>query len=582
MSEKRQATLFCSDRNPTLTFINPIMNFPKPSSLLWTLLPALILWINVAPQPSFGQEQSVRTQKELLKHVKSMKPGETIIVQDGTLRDLDLKILKSGTSKKPIVIRAENPGKVIISGDSKIEIHGEHVILSGFLFTDGARNPTEWKSHGPGLITIYSSHVRITQCAIHQFDTASGGWIVVTPPPSGIVPKFSRIDHCSFTGKASFDQVINLNNCDRKGWKDKYKKVDGAEGAPAMFHRIDHCYFSNPQKTGNAGASIRIGTWRNDIGSCLVDNNLFQRQDSEAEIITSKSQGNLFYNNTFENCQGTMNFRHGDRQTLLNNWFIATDDRFEYGGIFLWGSQHNVCGNFIHLGRGRKSRGNACLYLNAGPKGSEHARADESLISENTIAISDGSVLELAALLKRREPWSKKRDHSIKKADLLPLSNRFVNNSFFCIKDHTTWVANQEDNVTLLRQHWKGNQWFGNSSPLKSAKKTLQTRKVVEKSLDDCRQNQSRQKISTKLLNAGPYPLEIAALANGKIQLAPLAKELDIKQLLDKVGSKTFQNTGPSWLKENLSTYAKNGSKSATLKKMLSKTHKQRNRKPPK
>ena len=59
------------------------------------------------------------------------------------------------------------------------------------------------------------------------------------------------------------------------------------------------------------------------LGQCLVDSNYFERQDSEAEIITSKSQQNVYYNNVFKHCQGTLNFRHGDNQVAIANNFCC-------------------------------------------------------------------------------------------------------------------------------------------------------------------------------------------------------------------------------------------------------------------
>lgn len=62
-----------------------------------------------------------------------------------------------------------------------------------------------------------------------------------------------------------------------------------------MYHRIDHRFFSNPKKPGNAGGGIRIGYYRKDTGRCIVDSYLFMRQDSEPEIVTSKPQENVYY-----------------------------------------------------------------------------------------------------------------------------------------------------------------------------------------------------------------------------------------------------------------------------------------------
>ena len=160
----------------------------------------------------------------------------------------------------------------------------------------------------------------MTECVFNDFDQVNSAYITTSLTFDKVVPKHCRIDHCVFVGKKTLDQVINLNN-------GTAAIKDGSYSGPAMYHRIDHCFFSNPKKKGNAGGGIRIGYYRYDIGRCLVDSNLFQRQDSEGEIVTSKSQENVFYANTILNSQGTLNFRHGDKQVALNNFFISTDEK---------------------------------------------------------------------------------------------------------------------------------------------------------------------------------------------------------------------------------------------------------------
>ena len=169
-----------------------------------------------------------------------------------------------------------------------------------------------------------------------------------------------------------------------------------------MYHRVDHCYFSNPPKKGNAGGGIRIGYYRTDVGRCLVDSNLFQRQDSEAEIVTSKSQENVFYANTIVNTQGTLNFRHGDKQVALNNFFISTDDRFGYGGMFIWGSKHIIANNYFSLQKTIAARGNAALYFNPGVKASEHALAFDILTINNVFKDVNGYTINFEPLFERR------------------------------------------------------------------------------------------------------------------------------------------------------------------------------------
>src|SRR5690606_30497797 len=113
------------------------------------------------------------------------------------------------------------------------------------------------------------------------------------------------------------------------------------------------------------------------------------------------------YGNTFLDCQGTLNFRHGDKQVALNNFFISSDDKYGYGGMFVWGSQHIIANNYFNLKKTIKARGNAALYLNPGPEASEHALAFNSLIVNNFFDNNSGYDINFQPLLERRKEFAK-------------------------------------------------------------------------------------------------------------------------------------------------------------------------------
>lgn len=522
-----------------------------------------------------GQTYLVHSVEAWSEALSKVRRGDTLVVADGVYADFEMSLRSSGKSDQPIIIRAQNLGKVIISGDSSIRIYGDHIQFSGFYFKDGKRNPDEWASHGPGLLTVYGSHVRITECAFHQFDTANGGWITVMPSPSGVSPQFVRIDHCSFTNKVSRDQVINLNNCDRRLWSATYDQKDGAKGAPPMYHRIDHCYFSNPPKVGNAGAAIRVGTWRNDSGRCVIDNNLFERQDSEPEIITSKSRENIYYNNTFLNCRGTMNFRHGDSQYLVGNCFLGTDSLYGYGGVFVWGEEHLILKNYMYLPRTLKNRGEACIYLNAGVPKSEHARADKNIIASNTLITEKGRPLDLSALLERRL----KQIGTGELGELLPRGNAICDNIFAVLdSSYRAFEAIDAQLNSRKFQYWKGNVLMSPDGEDSQQKGIV----VSEFSLvPDARglliPSVSKQAGCGDLLSRIKFdkrlPVNPVDLAKGELALLENSPRMDFSNLLSEESLLSFQDVGPSWLGQNPSDYASSGKVSPHLREMLEKAH---------
>ena len=386
----------------------------------------------------------VNTTQDLVNAVSTVKPGDTILLADGTYKNLRLSVTTDGTNDKMITIKAQNPGKAYISGNSAIELRGDYIHLSGLYFKDGNRNFGEWKTHGPGIVSIYADHCEVSECLFYDFDKANSSYISTNLDESGHVPQYCHIHHCAFIGKTTQDQVINLNNT-------RKKTLEGEPGKP-MYHRISYCYFSNPPKKGNAGGGIRVGYWRKDYGRCLIDHNLFERQDSEAEIVTSKSMENVYFANTFINCRGTLNFRHGDKQVALNNIFIGTDEMYGYGGMYIWGSNHIIGNNFFYLPKTMKDRGFAGIYFNCGPKASEHALAYDMVVVSNTFVAVQGSAFNLAPMYDRRlKAFGAETE--------LPHDITFVNN--YVSAHNKTKSVWHEENGNSAKQTWEGNVCSG-------------------------------------------------------------------------------------------------------------------------
>lgn len=433
---------------------------------IYTIALLCLCFMCLCPGGVYAQIVKVNSTESLEKAASAAQAGTTIQMEDGDYKNIRLIVKANGTSEKPVLIEAVNPGKVFFTGDVKVQLRGNYITLSGVYFKDGARNPKEWKSHGPGLVAIYGSHCRITDCMFYRFDDANSAYITTSLDKDGNVPQYCRIDHCAFIEKATLDQVINLNNTP--------KKMDEGEPGIPMYHRIDHCYFSNPPKKGNAGGGIRIGYWRKDFGRCLVDNNVFERQDSEAEIVTSKSRENVYFNNLFINCRGTLNFRHGDDQVALCNTFVSTDGMYGYGGMYIWGSGHLVANNYFNLEKTLKDRGNAAMYFNVGPKASEHALAYNTDVVGNVFENIGGTALHMAPHRDRREQ-SFGKDRVELPHDIRFTENLFLQNAF---KKYT--VINDVHGNARNNQ-WKNNFYTGWESGVEESLEGLTPAKITRK-----------------------------------------------------------------------------------------------------
>src|SRR5215213_6444168 len=84
-----------------------------------------------------ASELTVSDAAALKKAVKALQPGDTLILKDGTWKDTEIKLDAEGTQEKPITLRAQTPGKVILSGKSTLRIGGHWITINGLLFADG-------------------------------------------------------------------------------------------------------------------------------------------------------------------------------------------------------------------------------------------------------------------------------------------------------------------------------------------------------------------------------------------------------------------------------------------------------------
>ena len=66
---------------------------------------------------------------ELKEALKTVKAGDVIIWKDGKYQDvkIDFRPAVSGTAQKPIILRAQTPGKVSFSGGSQLLIGGNYL-----------------------------------------------------------------------------------------------------------------------------------------------------------------------------------------------------------------------------------------------------------------------------------------------------------------------------------------------------------------------------------------------------------------------------------------------------------------------
>lgn len=277
---------------------------------------------------------------------RMIQPGDELVLAPGEWKDSRLKIDANGTEKRPILIRAQEYGRTIFTGDSRVSIAGTHITVEGIHF----KNPTgeevlELRTKADRLAT----DCRITQCAVtNDLPGSKGGASARFISLYGVR---NRLDHCLVQGKKSAGTTVVV-------WL-------GNESAGHGRHRIDHNYFGPRERLGkNGGETIRVGDSKTSMqrADCVVEDNVFERCDGEAECISNKSCGNLYQRNTFLGVSGTLTLRHGNECTVKNNVFLGNGAKGT-GGIRVIGERHRVTGNYLEGLSGDEERSALCFML---------------------------------------------------------------------------------------------------------------------------------------------------------------------------------------------------------------------------
>lgn len=325
----------------------------------------LVLLLFVAGQGS-ARIYTVRTTSEINK---TWQAGDTLVIPVGTYTNLNLTIKGTGSSKKPIVLKAQHAGKTIMTGQSRLTISGAYIEASGLLFTGDYKGST-------AILEFASSshHCRMTEMSIESYNTSDKTkdykWV-------SLHGHHNRVDYCHFENKTNAGTLL----------------VVWLESGVEACHQIDHNRFyrrtPNLDENGkeiNAQEIIRIGDSKTSMqyASCVVESNLFEECNGEMEIISNKSCGNIYRNNTFMSCVGTLTLRHGNDCLVDGNFFFGNGVK-NTGGVRIIGEDHTVINNYFEDLMGNNYRAGLCIVR--GKKDSElneYFQVKNAEVSNNT------------------------------------------------------------------------------------------------------------------------------------------------------------------------------------------------------
>jgi poly(beta-D-mannuronate) lyase len=296
----------------------------------------------------------VTNLKELKAAIKNSVAGDHIILANGTWKDAEIKFFGKGTKQKPIVLRAETPGKVFIEGVSNLKLSGSYLEVRDLYFKNGytpSNSLIQFKINNDSI----ANNCKVTQCVIEEFTQpdrdVSDHWVEFWG-------RNNELSNCYITGKSNFGPTVRVF-------------LDGNEHINNYHQIINNHFGPRPRKGGPHGETIQIGDSETSMTPSYTNvyHNLFDRCNGEVEIISSKSNFNQFRKNIFFESEGSLVLRHGNYAMIDSNLFIGTDNSNQMGGIRVINTGHWITNNYFYKIKGESFR-SAIAIMNGIPKSS--------------------------------------------------------------------------------------------------------------------------------------------------------------------------------------------------------------------
>lgn len=308
-----------------------------------------------SPRTLFAARHLVRSAEEVQALCPRLEPGDELIWKDGTYPSVKLRLKAAGDAGRPVLLRAEHPGKVVFTGVSSITLDGVFLAVEGFTFR-ALDNSVKVQ---PLVTAEGSSDCRFSDCLIDGRDSAES---MVDSKWVSLRGTRHEVSRCTFLDKRNMGALLVV-------WMKEGE-------VPA--HIIRNNRFTRPAtlrdekgRPCNGQEAIRIGTSTYSLqdGGCVVEGNWFDRCDGErAEIISNKSCSNRYEGNVITFSAGALTLRHGNGCVVRGNYILADGDR-EQGGIRIIGENHVVEDNVIVGVRGDKYKAPVCIVKGeSGPK----------------------------------------------------------------------------------------------------------------------------------------------------------------------------------------------------------------------
>ncbi|HXU80017.1 MAG TPA: polysaccharide lyase 6 family protein [Polyangia bacterium] len=266
------------------------------------------------PLPPCKRTVMVAGSPDLATKLAAAQPGDCLVLADG---DYAVPTITStATAQAPIVVRAQNRGKVTTGSIALSK--AAHVVLDGLTMA------------GASIKVQDSQYCRISRFRFKVQETTENDWIQMSGSTH-----HTRIDHNDLGPKNVLGNIVMFSG--------------GAGSQVVQYNRVDHNYFHDVKGGGGNGwESIRLGLsgLAASKGFNVVEYNLFKAATGDPETISVKSCDNTIRYNTFRASRGEITLRHGNRTLVYGNFMFA-DGLAEARGIRVCGSQHRIFNNYL-------------------------------------------------------------------------------------------------------------------------------------------------------------------------------------------------------------------------------------------
>jgi poly(beta-D-mannuronate) lyase len=309
----------------------------------------------------FANTITVSSIAELQTAIEKAKRGDKIIVKDGVYTTTsDINIGCVGTKELPIIITAQDFGKVEIAGSGGFNLisPSAYVVIRDFKFTHAASRA---KSSSGSTFCRWTNNI---------FETSGDGEDLL------IAGNDNEIDHNTFQNKNAMGRFLAIRGT-------------GSQIAERLW--IHHNYFRSQKDQGgkNGAETLQFGLSGYSLSSTnsIVEYNLFEDCAGENELISVKASAVILRYNTVRNCPAQFTLRHGNKSQVYANYFYNTP------GLRIFGDDHIIHSNYFENCNNAITIGNGDGEVADGAQLTAHDRPDRVLIALNILVNNKSNIV---------------------------------------------------------------------------------------------------------------------------------------------------------------------------------------------